>query len=90
MMNGMDCPNATYKVGKTYDFYFVNLTPDAHPIHFHLVNTQKVKQFKFDIDAYAKKYFSINGGKPDQKGWDMAPISLDPEEFRTGQDEVPE
>lgn len=54
MMGGqMMCMNATYKVGKTYDFYFINLTPDAHPIHFHLVNLQKVKQFKFNVDQYS-------------------------------------
>ena len=89
MMNSMECLNSTYEVGKTYDFYFINLTPDSHPIHFHLVNMQKVKQFKFNVDAYAFKYFSINNGKPDKHGWDKAPISLDPEEFRTAEYEYP-
>lgn len=79
MMDGkMECINATYKVGKTYDFYFINLTPDTHPIHFHLVNLQKIKQFKFDVDKYADTYFTLNGGKPDVRGWSSAPIDLDP------------
>ncbi len=47
--HGDMCQNSTYKVGKVYDFYFINLTPDTHPIHFHLINMQKVKQFKFDV-----------------------------------------
>jgi len=57
----------------------INLTPDTHPIHFHLVNMQKIKQYQFDIDKYADKYFKINGGKPDRYGWSSPPISLDPE-----------
>lgn len=52
MMNGMECLNSTYKAGKTYDIYFINLTPDTHPIHFHLINMQKVKQFPINIAAY--------------------------------------
>lgn len=78
MANNMDCVNSTYKVGKTYDFYFVNLTPDSHPMHFHLINMQKVKQFKFNVAEYSEKYFRINGGKPDRYGWENAPINLDP------------
>jgi hypothetical protein len=77
-----ECANSTYEIGKTYDFYIVNLTPDAHPIHFHLINMQKVKRFKFDVTRYEEKYFSMNGGKPSMKGWPKAPIQLDPEEFR--------
>jgi FtsP/CotA-like multicopper oxidase with cupredoxin domain len=89
MEERMPCMNTTYKVGKTYDFYFINLTPDAHPIHFHLINLQKVKQFKFNVEEYEKKYFEINNGEPDIRGWTRAPIDLDPEEFRTGADEYP-
>lgn len=66
-----------YKVGKTYDFYFVNLTPDTHPIHFHLVNMQKVKQFKFDVAGYTKKYYEMNG-EPMKNGFHMVPTPLDP------------
>jgi spore coat protein A, manganese oxidase len=58
---GKSCLNHTFKIGQTYDFHFINLTPDSHPIHFHLINFQKVKTYKFDVDAYTKKYFEING-----------------------------
>jgi FtsP/CotA-like multicopper oxidase with cupredoxin domain len=36
------CQGSTFEVGKTYDFHIVNLTPDSHPLHFHLVNFQKI------------------------------------------------
>lgn len=52
MMNGMNCTKSTYDLNKTYDFYIINLTPDTHPIHFHLINLQKVKQFPINIPAY--------------------------------------
>lgn len=78
MMTGMDCKNSTYKAGKVYDFYFINLTPDTHPIHFHLINMQKVKQFKFDVDAFQAKYYEINGGRPDRFGFMTPPLWVDP------------
>lgn len=53
METGMDCPNSTYTAGKTYDFYLINLTPDAHPIHIHLIQFQKIKQYPFNVDAYS-------------------------------------
>jgi hypothetical protein len=79
MMNGVKCvEGSTFKVGKTYDFYIINLSADMHPIHFHLINMQKVKQFKFDVDAYTNEYFRLNGGMPMKHGFMMAPVSLDP------------
>lgn len=86
MKNGMNCTNAVYKLGKTYDFHIINLTPDSHPIHFHLINMQKVKQYPFDVDAYTEKYFQLNGGRPDKHGFSKYPVTPDPEEFRTGDD----
>ena len=35
--NSMKCQGRKFKVGQTYDFYIVNLTPDSHPIHMHLI-----------------------------------------------------
>ncbi len=86
MSNGMNCTNSTYKIGNTYDFYIINLTPDTHPIHFHLINLQKVKQFLFDVDKYDEHYFDVNGGRPDKHGFSHVPIAVDPEMFRTGDD----
>ena len=86
MTNGRNCENSTYKIGKTYDFYIINLSPDAHPLHFHLINFQKVKQYPFDVEKYEEKYFSINGGAPSIHGFSKPAISLDPEQFRIGDD----
>lgn len=49
IMTETPCRGNTFEIGKVYDFYWINLTPDSHPIHFHLINMQKVKQFKFDV-----------------------------------------
>lgn len=78
MTNGMSCPNSTYVIGKTYDFYIINLTPDTHPIHFHLINAQKIKQFPVNIEKYDEAYFGKNGGRPSKHGFSRPPISVDP------------
>jgi spore coat protein A len=49
---GRTCINSTFKIGGVYDFYIINLTPDAHPIHFHLINFQKIKRFPINVEAY--------------------------------------
>lgn len=36
------CQGSIFEAGKIYDFHIVNLTPDTHPLHFHLVNFQKI------------------------------------------------
>ena len=61
MHTAESCNGSTYKNGQVYDFYVINLTPDNHPIHFHLVNMQKIKSFSFDADAYEKDWFEKNG-----------------------------
>ena len=78
MINGMKCPSSTFKHCKTYDFYFINLTPDTHPIHFHLINLQKVKQFPIDVAAYSKDYFDLNGGMPSKYGFPSVHLVIDP------------
>lgn len=88
MKTSMTCPNSTYTAGKTYDFYYINLTPDTHPMHVHLIQFQKVKQYPFDVTGYSNQYFAINGGKPNRTGFATAPISLDPEAYRIGPDEL--
>lgn len=57
MKIGRSCRNHTFSLGKTYDFHFINLTPDSHPIHFHLINFQRVKTYKIDVHSYKLKYF---------------------------------
>lgn len=89
--NGSGCTNATYQVGGVYDFYLVNLTPDTHPIHFHLINMQKIRQYKFNADAYLTDYLATNnGGTLHAHGFHQTPIQLDPDNYRDGNvDEFP-
>jgi hypothetical protein len=84
--SGKDCANSTFNIGQTYDFYFANLTPDNHPIHFHLINMQKVKQFPFNVTNYSAKYFAQNEGRPGKNGFNRHPTPLDPTTYRTGAD----
>jgi hypothetical protein len=84
--SGKDCANSTFNIGQTYDFYFANLTPDSHPIHFHLINMQKVKQFPFNATNYSANYFAKNGGRPGKNGFNRHPTPLDPIPYRTGAD----
>jgi spore coat protein A len=49
------------RVGSTEDWYFVNLTMDAHPIHLHLVQFEIISRRPFDADAYNIKWQEING-----------------------------
>lgn len=55
------CAGAKYKLGKTYDFYIINLTMDDHPIHIHLVNYQVIGRFKFNHQKYRKDWETKNG-----------------------------
>jgi spore coat protein A len=89
MMNSMDCQGSTYQKGKAYDFYFINLTPDTHPIHIHLTNMQFVKRYLFDVQNYTNDYFKANGGLPGRSGFSQLPIKIDPEPYRNGTDVLP-
>jgi spore coat protein A len=51
----------TPQVGSTEDWYIVNLTPDWHPIHLHLVDFQLVKRIPFDAESYKADWLSLNG-----------------------------
>ncbi len=42
-----------------------------------------------DVDKYEESYFSANGGRPDKHGFAHVPVAMDPEMFRTGDDEMP-
>lgn len=55
------CAGAKYKLGKTYDFYIINLTMDDHPIHIHLINFQVIGRFNFDVKKYRKDWEAQNG-----------------------------
>jgi FtsP/CotA-like multicopper oxidase with cupredoxin domain len=43
------------------DWYFVNTTPDTHPMHTHLVTFKVMGRYNYDVDSYAAKYGTANG-----------------------------
>ena len=49
-----------FRLGKTYDFYIINLSEDMHPVHFHLVNFQFVKKAKIDFNKYTIDWLEVN------------------------------
>lgn len=53
---------------------FVNLTPDPHPIHLHLVRFQILDRREFDLDAYRKEKTlrytaAAKPPDPNESGW---------------------
>ena len=55
------------QVGSTEIWEFVNLTPDAHPIHIHLIQFQVLNRQVFNVgevvpDSSTPPYFTIPGG----------------------------
>ena len=69
----------TPKAGTVEDWVYVNMTPDTHPMHVHLVTFQVVGRTPFDVAAYQKKYGGPNG----------VPGGIDPTPFATGPMEPP-
>jgi len=43
------------------DWYFVNTTPDTHPMHTHLFTFKVMGRYNYDADGYAAKYGTANG-----------------------------
>jgi spore coat protein A len=80
--NGMhfDAPvTETPKVGTVEDWVFVNMTPDTHPMHIHLVTFQVVGRTPLDVAAYQKAHGGPSG----------VPGGIDPTSFATGKMEPP-
>jgi FtsP/CotA-like multicopper oxidase with cupredoxin domain len=50
----------TPKNGSTEDWYFVNLTGDAHPMHLHLVQFNIVSRQDFDAVKYQADWLKLN------------------------------
>ena len=84
-----NCKGSTFQIGKVYDFHIINLTPDTHPIHFHLINFQKVYSFPLNVEAYRKAWHEANGGEPPVGGYKKVPKTLNPEPFRIGPNILP-
>jgi spore coat protein A len=68
----------TPKVGSTEDWYFINLTPDTHPMHLHLVQFQLVKRIPFDAAQYKIDWLALNGGQALPFPDSYTPKTLDP------------
>ena len=66
----------TPQVGTVEDWVYVNLTPDTHPMHSHLVTFQVIGRTPFDAAAYDEAYEPPGGGG--------VPGGIDPTPFATG------
>jgi len=86
---GHQCEGHAFNIGKTYDFYLINLTPDSHPIHFHLINFQKIKTFPFKVEKYKQDWFDLNGGEPSPHGYNTLPKNIDPRLYKSGSESGP-
>ncbi len=77
LLNGMHWNMPTSErpvIGSVEIWRFVNLTPDPHPIHLHLVRFQILDRREFDVDAYKKSktlHFTGPPMRPDlnESGW---------------------
>ena len=67
-------------VGTVEDWVYINLTPDTHPMHTHLVTFQVVGRTPFDVQAYEEAYEGPHG----------VPGGIDPTPFKTGPMELPD
>lgn len=63
------------KVGSTEDWEIVNLTPDAHPIHLHLVQFQVVARQTFQAEQYKTDWMAINGTPPFNSPTTVLPVT---------------
>jgi FtsP/CotA-like multicopper oxidase with cupredoxin domain len=52
------------EVGTTEDWWLINPTEDAHPIHTHLTQFQVVYRIPFDAVAYQAAWEAVNGPAP--------------------------
>ncbi|MDP4173736.1 MAG: multicopper oxidase domain-containing protein [Bacteroidota bacterium] len=49
-------PTETPILGTTEVWNFINLSPDTHPMHMHLINFQVLDRIPFDPEAYKNAY----------------------------------
>lgn len=72
----------TPKVGTTEDWWLVNPTADAHPIHLHLVTFQAIGRIPFDAARYEQDWIALNGMPPLPN--DVVPKTLPVSDYLTG------
>jgi spore coat protein A len=82
-LNGLHFDEAVSEnpsAGTIEDWVYVNLTPDTHPMHSHLVNFQVVGRTPFNVAAYQDANGTPTG----------VPGGIDPAPFATGPMQPPE
>jgi spore coat protein A, manganese oxidase len=86
-LNGQmwDAPaSETPKNGTTEDWYFVNLSGDAHPMHLHLVQFNVVSRQDFNSDKYLADWLRLNqagltnGKLPFKMDWQTKVLPFEP------------
>lgn len=82
LINGahMGVDNDVFKLTKDYDLYMINLTPDTHPMHMHLINFQCYKEAPVNVTKYNTDWQAANGGAPP---YNKAVQVLDPNPYLT-------
>ena len=68
------------KVGTVEEWVYINLTPDTHPMHMHLVTFQVIGRTPFDVAAYEDAYEGPHG----------VPGGINPTPFATGPMQPPD
>ena len=51
----------TLRWNSVEDWYFVNTTPDTHPMHTHLVTFKVMGRYNYDAAGYAARYGTADG-----------------------------
>jgi spore coat protein A len=60
----MHVPTQPFDLTKTYDLYVINLTPDVHPMHIHLINFEYYKMARLHVEKYENDWLALNGAQP--------------------------
>ena len=73
----------TPTVGTVEDWYFINTTPDTHPMHTHLFTHQVIGRVPFDVAGYVAAHGGPNGVPGGINPFPKAPTRTNPT-FATG------
>lgn len=77
----------TPTVGSTEEWFIVNLTADAHPIHLHLTQFQLVSRQSFQASKYLGDWTALNGIPPVPN--DVIPIEIPLANYLIGKIQAP-
>jgi len=83
LVDGQKCSaplSEQVQLGTTEDWVIINLTGDAHPMHWHLVQPQLVSRQTFNVTAYSKDWEAKNGEPP----LNHSTVIVDPAAYFTG------